>query len=568
MRGRLEVAVVFCAALMALGWRAGVPGIATAYVDPVAKIQAQDEAVYGSTIFDMAAHGDWVTPRFLGRYALHKPPLLYWLSAPCVRVLGRTAMALRLPSVVAGAATVSLVFWWLRAAMPLATALTGALLLLSSHMFFVISRTGLTDALLTLEMVVAMAALARDPRLETRSAAAGFGCATGLAVMTKAVAGIFPLLVLGVCCLVSKDRPRRPRLAFVLAIAAAVSLPWHIWQLAVHPRWFWTEYVLTEHVAKGLGAPGQTTQESQVLYYVNRLALLDPLLLAGALAASFRVRSRVLWAWIAVVFASAIAFHYRNTSYILPLFPAMAILAASAIPRKWAPAALAAAAALFIVKVLAPHASWGVPFRPESVNSSYTALDAYAARHRANDLILIDPDDQFYSSDLRLAHVRYCFIDPPARRPRNPLDFEYLGITVTAPEFNRIGELTPMFAERLRQWDLNSTEPIATVILANRDEIANLILSHPESDFYLSPEWSAADSGVHDLWHPTGPRVFLLSRVKAGYSKSRSSGISQAGFSVFRIPSFTSRRPSAAVAAYALRVRGSSSQTYGTPIAR
>ena len=88
---------VFLAALLMLGWRASIPGIATGYVDSVAKIQAQDEAVYGSTAFTMATEGGWLTPRFLGRYALYKPPLLYWLNGMSARALGRTAMALRLP---------------------------------------------------------------------------------------------------------------------------------------------------------------------------------------------------------------------------------------------------------------------------------------------------------------------------------------------------------------------------------------------------------------------------------------------------------------------------------------
>jgi 4-amino-4-deoxy-L-arabinose transferase-like glycosyltransferase len=120
---------VFLAALLMLGWRASIPGIATGYVDPVAKIQAQDEAVYGSTAFTMATEGGWLTPRFLGRYALYKPPLLYWLNGMSARALGRTAMALRLPSILEGAATVALVFEW--------AGLPAAVLLASCHLFFI-----------------------------------------------------------------------------------------------------------------------------------------------------------------------------------------------------------------------------------------------------------------------------------------------------------------------------------------------------------------------------------------------------------------------------------------------
>lgn len=514
MRERVDAAVVFCASLLVLGWGAGKPGLATAYVDPVARIPAQDEAVYGSTAFGMAASGDWITPRFLGRYVLYKPPLEYWLAAGSVKILGRTALALRTPSILAGAATITLVYCWLREAMPLAAALAGALLLLSSHMFFVLSRLGLTDALLTFEMTAAMYVLMRDPRLESRGSAAWFGLASGAALMTKALAGLFPLLALAVFCVASRQRPRWVALARLAAVTAAVAVPWHLWQFHLHPRWFWAEYVLTEQIAWGLGSPLQTSPESQLGFYLTRLAALDPVLFLATLIALMRARSRVPVAWLAVVLACVLAFEYRNASYLGPAYPAMAVLAAGLIPFRWARAALVAVIGLLILKALAPAAPWGLPFAPESVNPSHAALEAYAALHRGNDLIVIQPDDQFYSADLDLAHVRYCYLDPSPERRKYPLDFEYLGITVTAPEFEKLTELRPVFARRLREWNMDSSEPMATVILAkSADEIAGLIHSHPDADFYVPPEWASGDGGVHQTWQASGPRAFFLSRV-------------------------------------------------------
>src|ERR1700681_3962314 len=107
MRKGVEVVGVFCVALLVLGWSAGAAGIATAYVDPVAKIPAQDEGLYAASALEMAAHGDWMTPKLLGRYVFYKPPFEYWLAASSVKILGRTALALRAPSIVAGAGAVT-----------------------------------------------------------------------------------------------------------------------------------------------------------------------------------------------------------------------------------------------------------------------------------------------------------------------------------------------------------------------------------------------------------------------------------------------------------------------------
>ena len=525
MQHRLAISGVFLIGATVLGWNAWSPGLATAYVDPVARIQAQDESLYGSISLGMAKHGNWLTPRFLDRYALFKPPLLYWLEGTSVKALGRRAIAYRLPSILAGAATVTLVFAWLLAEnAPLAAAGAGAMLLLSSHLFFVLSRIGLTDALLTFETALAMFALARDPRLASRAGLWTFGIASGAALLTKGIAGLFALLALAVFCVISRERPSWSRLAAAVAISAAVAAPWHLYQLIRHTRWFWAEYILTEVVTEGIGKPDQSTQESQAGYYLKRLIALDAPLLVAALAGLLfgwaRKRPRVLLAWIAVVLAAALSFEYRNTSYLLPVFPALALLAAGVVPRDRAKGALALTVVLFAAKVAAPaqtfgSQSWGLPFKAESVIAAEPALDRYAAMKRGNELILGDPTDQFYSACLDLPRVRYLYLDPSTEHRRYALNFEYLGVTMTASDFDRLAQVRPAFDQRLRDWGLNPSQgdPIATTILApTLERIQTLVHDHPHADFLLPPEWAAQDGGVHEVLQTDSGRELLLSR--------------------------------------------------------
>ncbi len=543
-RHRAAISGVFLIGLTVLGWNAGSPGLATAYVDPVARIQAQDESVYGSISLEMAKNGDWLTPRFLGRYVLYKPPLLYWLEAAAVKMLGPLAntlgsekpipdrgrqravklFALRLPSILAGAATVTLVFaWLLEENAPLAAAAAGATLLLSSHLFFVLSRIGLTDALLTFWTVLAMFALARDPGLASRAGLWTFGIASGAAMLTKGIAGLFALLALALFCVISRERPAWRRLAAAAAISAAVAAPWYLYQLVRNTRWFWAEYVLTEVLTNSVGSPVQSTRESHVGYYLKRLIALDAPLFAAALIALTRKRPRVVLAWLAVVLAAALSFEYRNTSYLLPVFPAMALLVGGAIPKDWAKWALALAVALFVAKALTPAAIWGIPFQAESVIAVEPALDRYAAMKRGNELILGDPDDGFSSACLDLPKVRYLFLDASYQRRTYALDFEYLGIIVTASDFARLPEVgpkavRPQFERRLRDWGLNLSQhvhgdPIATVILApTLGQIQALVHDHPGSDFLLPVEWAAQDEGVHEVLPVGDGKDLLLSR--------------------------------------------------------
>ena len=282
---------MFGLAVTALGYHSGRPRIATNYVDPVGRLQAQDEAVYASSSIRMTTNGDWLTPRFLGRYALYKPPLLYWLSAAAMSLSGVSPAALRAPSVIAGALTVTAIFLWLWQAQTLAAGLAAALLLLSNRLFFTLARTATMDALLLLWTVLAVIALAMDPQLSHRRTAWAIGVFSGLAILTKAVAGVIPLIILGMLWAISA-RDRRPafaRLIETFTIAAAVALPWHLYQLAVHPGWFWNEYILTEHLALGLSSP-QTSPEGHAWFYLRRFVITDPMLSLAAVISLFRLR--------------------------------------------------------------------------------------------------------------------------------------------------------------------------------------------------------------------------------------------------------------------------------------
>src|ERR1041384_7313627 len=106
----------FCAiALLALAClliRAARVGIAGDYVDPVGHLRAQDEALYANSAIRMAQSGEWLTPKFMGRYALYKPPLLAWLAGLSARGVGISRTGLRLPIALMCSLALGLVFLW------------------------------------------------------------------------------------------------------------------------------------------------------------------------------------------------------------------------------------------------------------------------------------------------------------------------------------------------------------------------------------------------------------------------------------------------------------------------
>jgi 4-amino-4-deoxy-L-arabinose transferase-like glycosyltransferase len=512
---RIALVAVFCAALALLSVRAAHLHIADTYLDPVGKVDAQDEAMYASNAFHMASHGNWLTPVYQGRYGLYKPPLLAWLAAASAKTFGETAFAARLPVLLIAALTTCLLLLWLRS---VAAGIAAALLLLANRLWFTLSTLCLTDALLTAFIASAALCLYRDPSLESRRARWAFAVATAAAILVKSVAGIVPFLVLLAFCALSKrgERPPVRRIVWIVLVTAALVLPWGLYQLAVHPRWFWNEFVLSEIVTYGVSSPIQTTQENQMLFYLKRLFLMDPVLSIAALAAlpvlwrAWRRReteAAVLIAWLGVVFATAFLWSYRNVTYLAPAIPALAILVARAIPPR---VLVPLAAIALVVKIALPVHTWGLDLRPAVLHPSVVLLDDYARQHRNRDLILVDPFDGFYSSVLPLRKVRYCFVSPSGVPPQGPLDLHYLGIAVSGEEFARLPQMEGTWRTRLREWGLESSEPIATAVVPkSREEVVALIAAHPDTDFLLPESYRGTTAG-HTQGESGGGFVFGL----------------------------------------------------------
>src|ERR1039457_2760591 len=109
---RRALCAVALLALACLMVRAARVGLAGDYIDSISKISAQDEALYGHSAIAMARQGDWLTPRFMGRYALYKPPLLVWAAAASCKLLGVSRLGLRLPVALLSALALGLIFLW------------------------------------------------------------------------------------------------------------------------------------------------------------------------------------------------------------------------------------------------------------------------------------------------------------------------------------------------------------------------------------------------------------------------------------------------------------------------
>ncbi len=502
MNARTAAAFVLFALLF--GWRVEETRIGSGYIDPIGKIQAQDEAVYTSASIRMAEQGGWMTPVFLDRFFLYKPPLLYWLSGLSARTFGIRNRNLRLPSILAAAfvCTVALRYGgWLAAA-----------LIAANPLFFTMARRNMTDAILCAAIVALVAAVLRDGKLERRGTRVLAAIAIAAAILVKSTAGAIPLAILVVAGAV--NRTPIGRLAGTVVLALAIAAPWFAYQYQVNQRWFWTEFVEVELLAYGAGAPPQAASESGMEFYARRLWYLDPwlcLLALASLPALLRSLRRpagseaaILAAWTLMLGLALAGYQYRNATYLLPAIPALALIAARFVPMAGGPVGGVAAVALVGLRM-----GGGAYHAPQDTLSGVELIEQRCAQGRTNELILVNPPDQFYTTVLPVQTIRYALPEGELPPKGFSLDFRSMGIILSVDEYLRMDQSRRKYSSLLREWGLFSDASIGTVI-AYRDQrdLERLVGEASHADIFAARTWGL-EAGSHRIGPVRGGMVLF-----------------------------------------------------------
>jgi 4-amino-4-deoxy-L-arabinose transferase-like glycosyltransferase len=317
----------------------------------------RDEARFAQATKQMIESGEFVDIRFQDEVRYKKPVGIYWLQAAAVRAgaaLGvpdatTTIWLYRVPSLIGAIGAVLVTYWAALAFGSRRTAALAALMMASSILLGVEARLAKTDAMLLLTVVAAMAALARIyPRSADEEARpAGIiepaifwtALAVGILVKGPLILMVVGLAVVTLCIL---DRSARwllrlrpvPGLAWMLVLV----LPWFVAIMGRAGETFIADSVGRDLLGKIFG--GQEYHGAPPGYYAVLFWLTfwpAAPLAALAVPAIWRGRrepeTKFLLAWLVpswIVFELVLT---KLPHYVLPLYPAIAILAARAIEQ-------------------------------------------------------------------------------------------------------------------------------------------------------------------------------------------------------------------------------------------
>lgn len=318
----------------------------------------RDEAYFAQATKQMIETGDYVNIRYQDDVRYRKPVGIYWLQAAAVntaRALGvpnalTTIWLYRLPSLIAAVGAVLATYWCALAFVDRRSALIAALMMAGAVGLGVEARLAKTDAALLFTTVLAMGVLAHaylGPRTARRGARAGAAMHWALPALfwTALAAGILvkgPLILMFVA-LAAVTLSIIDRSAGWLATLR--PLPGVVWMALLVLPWFIAIYLragdafLVDSVGHDMLAKvsgGQETHGAPPGAYVLSFFVTffpgSALALAACpaiWAARRQAATRFLLAWLVPSWIVLELVPTKLPHYVLPLYPAIAILIAA-----------------------------------------------------------------------------------------------------------------------------------------------------------------------------------------------------------------------------------------------
>lgn len=289
-----------------------------------------DEPVYAETAREMLQFGDFLSPRIFNEYWYDKPPMYYWLVAICQFIFGYNEFAARLPAGLAAVGTTVVMYISVTRMINEKAGFWSALVLTSCIQFFYLGKAAVTDTTLLFFMTSALLCFWQKQYWLMYVFMA-------LGTLTKGPIGIvFPGAIIILYLLAVGEIYELTRMHFVrgLLLYLLICFPWYYAMYTVHGMVF-IETFLGFHNLTRFTTPEHASRVTFWYYFPVVLLGLFPWtgLWIKSVKNSF-VDSRVddmrklffphIWALFVFLFFTVCK--TKLVSYILPMFPALAMV--------------------------------------------------------------------------------------------------------------------------------------------------------------------------------------------------------------------------------------------------
>ena len=304
-----------------------------------------DDARYAEVPREMVERGDWVTPQVNFVDYIEKPPLIYWAGALSYTLFGVSEGAARVPLALFALIGLVGVWWlgnWLYGGR---TGLYAALILASCVQFFALSHLITPDLAVSVSLLWSTGLILRCLRKPKDASWAGPAAwvAMAAALLSKGLIGVVLPGAWTVALLILFPETRRGlkgllfnwgTLFFIVVIGG-----WFAIMERANPGFF-NVFVIEQHFQRFLTPKYNRPGGWWYFLAVDFVGFLpwSPLAFTAAIVPLLRFkksdsRDLQLALWVALIFAFFSASSSKLVTYILPLFPQQAILAAAFVGR-------------------------------------------------------------------------------------------------------------------------------------------------------------------------------------------------------------------------------------------
>jgi 4-amino-4-deoxy-L-arabinose transferase-like glycosyltransferase len=309
-----------------------------------------DEGHNAEAAREMLDSGNWLVPTFNFQLRDHKPPLLYWLQIAAYQQFGVNEFSARLPSALAALVAVLLTYELGRLMFGPGAGLLAGLMLASAAMFCAAAHFANPDSLLDALTVATFYAFWRSmPRSAGASRLNGkwmilASVCMALAVLAKGPVGlVLPAAVIALYLVCSPQLGLLLdfRLGWAVAAFILLAVPWYVLVSAETKGEFTRGFFLTHNFGRFLSP--MENHRGPIYYYLVAMLLgfapwspfLIPALFYGFSKRRDMETSRqgdketsFLASWIVVYLVFFSLSGTKLPNYILPIYPAAAILTA------------------------------------------------------------------------------------------------------------------------------------------------------------------------------------------------------------------------------------------------
>jgi 4-amino-4-deoxy-L-arabinose transferase-like glycosyltransferase len=297
-----------------------------------------DEGRNAEVAREILITGDWLTPYYDFLPRPEKPVFFYALTALSYRLFGVSEAAARFPSAAAAFGVFLLTYFFARRFFGAWAALWSGLVLITSAEFYAFSRIVILDMTLAFFIALALFAYYRASAAESRAGKrahyflmyAAVACAT---LVKGPIGAVFPGMIVAAYVVARRSWAalKEMELGWGVPIYFLIVVPWYAWSEMRNPGYL-AYFLGQEHVTRFLTPYFHRTKPWHYFFGVVAIGFLPwTVLLAGVARRSWKIRPDgillylLLWAIVPFIFFSFS--RSKMAEYLLPTFPALALLA-------------------------------------------------------------------------------------------------------------------------------------------------------------------------------------------------------------------------------------------------